>query len=77
MQESDRIIPRIKAVTFSEGKFNHYFSLNLKPQPATDFILIAYLNIVHSTSVTQLSLYARLTMIIPHILILIILIHTL
>lgn len=67
MQGSDRITPKIKAVTFSQGKFTHDFNLNLKPQPATDFVLIAYLNIVHSTSVTQLGFYTMLTMAISHI----------
>lgn len=66
MQERDKIIPKIKAVTFSQGKFTHDFNLNLKSQPATDFVLIAYLNIVHSTSLTQ-CFYTRLTMAISHI----------
>lgn len=63
--------PRIKAVSFLGSMFTSDFKLILKPQLATDFILIAYLNIVHSISVTQSSFYTRLTMAISHIQILI------
>jgi len=67
MQGSDRTVPKIKAVTFSQGKFTHDFNLNLKPQPATEFVLIAYLNIVHSTSMTISFFYTTLTMAISYI----------
>lgn len=64
MQASDRILPKLKAVTFSQGKCTHAFNLNLKQSHLLQTLII--LNIVHPSSVTHSNFNTRPIVAISH-----------